>query len=72
MAKKQTFQEAMTELEEISSWFSQEETDLDEGIKKFARGLELAAMCRSKLSEVENTVTKLKEQFATESDESGE
>lgn len=69
MAKKQTFQEAMTELESIATWFSQEETDLDEGIKKFARGLELAALCRSKLSEVENTVTKLKEQFVADSED---
>ncbi len=69
MAKKQTFQEAMAELDEIATWFAQEETDLDEGIKKFARGLELAAACRTKLSEVENTVTKLKQQFANDTSE---
>lgn len=64
MAKKNTaFSEAFTELEQITEWFEVENVDLDEGLKKFERGLELAQICKQKLSEVENKVKTLKEKF---------
>ncbi len=64
MAKKEpTFAEAFTELEKLTEWFETEEVDLDEGLKKFERGLELASVCKKKLSEVENKVTILKKKF---------
>ena len=63
-AKKQpTFAKAFAELEELTQWFETQEVDLDEGLKKFERGLELAAICKKKLSEVENKVEKLKVTF---------
>lgn len=66
MAKKQTsFAEAFQELEDITAWFETAEVDLDEGLKKFERGLELAQVCKVKLSEVENKVIDLKKKFAT-------
>lgn len=65
MAKKSSFAEAFQELEEITSWFETAEVDLDEGLKKFERGLELAKICKSKLTEVENKVVDLKKKFAT-------
>lgn len=66
MSKKQsTFAEAFTELEEITAWFESAEVDLDEGLKKFERGLELASVCKKKLSEVENKVVELKEKFSS-------
>ncbi len=65
MAKKQpTFAEAFAELEELTQWFETQEVDLDEGLKKFERGLELAQVCKKKLAEVENKVTTLKKKFA--------
>jgi len=64
MTKKQpTFAEAFTELESLTEWFENEEVDLDEGLKKFERGLELAQVCKKKLTEVENKVKLLKDQF---------
>lgn len=70
MPKKQpTFAEAFEELETLTAWFEQEDVDLDEGIGKFERGLELAEVCKKKLSEVENKVTKLKAKFETLTEE---
>lgn len=69
-AKKQpSFAEAFAELEELTQWFETEEVDLDEGLKKFERGLELAQVCKKKLGEVENKVTTLKKKFNTVVDE---
>lgn len=66
MAKKtSSFADAFQELEEITAWFETAEVDLDEGLKKFERGLELAQVCKKKLAEVENRVVDLKKKFAT-------
>lgn len=65
MAKKQSsFAQAFEELEEITAWFESAEVDLDEGLKKFERGLELANVCKKKLAEVENKVVELKQKFS--------
>lgn len=65
MTKKQlvNFSKAFTELEQITEWFEKGEADLDEGLKKFERGLELAKICKGKLSEVENKIKELKKKF---------
>lgn len=63
-AKKANFAEAFKELEEIVQWFESTEVDLEEGLKKFERGLELAKKCRARLAEVENKVTRIKEKFS--------
>lgn len=60
---KHSFSEAFQELEELTEWFEREDVDLDEGIKKFERGLKLAQICKKKLAEVENKVTELKAEF---------
>lgn len=66
-AKKKTpspdFGKAYKELEDIIEWFEGEEIDLDEGIRKFERGLELAKACKERLTEVENRVREIKERF---------
>lgn len=63
--KQPSFAEAFNELEELTEWFETEEVDLDEGLKKFERGLELSQICKKKLQEVENKVTTLKKKFGT-------
>lgn len=63
--KELNFSEAFKELEEITSWFdSEEQLDLDSGLKKFERGLELAEDLKKKLAEVENKVEEIKEKFS--------
>ena len=37
--------------------------DLDEGLKKFEQGLELAGVLKKKLSEVENSIKEIKAKF---------
>ena len=59
MPKKEFhFAKAFEELESIMQWFEKEEVDLDEGLKKFERGLELAKVCKETLADVENRVEK--------------
>jgi len=60
---KPDFGKSFGELEQIIDWFEGEEIDLDEGLKKFERGLELAQACRTQLQKVENRVNELKVKF---------
>lgn len=64
--KKQSsfdFGKAYAELEGIITWFESDDVDLDAGLAKFERGLELAQACRARLKEVENKVTEIKKKF---------
>ncbi len=61
--KQAPFQELFTELEEITRWFERGDVDLDEGLKKYERGLALAALCKDRLQVIENTVISLKKQY---------
>lgn len=70
--KTYSFAEAFQELENITAWFETAEIDLDEGLKKFERGLELAQVCKHKLAEVENQVVDLKKKFANLEAEHGD
>jgi len=64
---KINFAEAFEELEQITAWFESEaHTDLDEGLKKFERGLVLASMLKSRLGEVEQKVQEIKKQYTAE------
>lgn len=57
------FADAFKELESITEWFEREDVDVDEGLKKFERGLELAKACKEKLAEVETRVKEIKIKF---------
>lgn len=61
--KQALFAEQFSELEEITRWFERGDADLDEGLKKYERGLALASQCRARLQEIENTVISLKKQY---------
>lgn len=63
-AKPKSFAKAFEELEEITHWFESGDADLDEGLKKFERGLELSKLCQEKLAEVENKVKEIKAKFS--------
>lgn len=59
------FSKGFQELEDITRWFDSQETlDLDAGLKKFERGLELASELKKKLTEVENKVEEIKQKFS--------
>lgn len=61
--KKQSFETAFGELEKIVDELEGGQIKLDDSLKKFERGLELAAFCRGRLKEVENKVKEIKERF---------
>ncbi len=62
--KKINFAKSFEELEKITEWFESEEAlDLEKGLKKFERGLELASELKTLLSEVENKVNEIKKKF---------
>jgi exodeoxyribonuclease VII small subunit len=63
------FGKAYKELEEIVEWFEREDVDLDEGLKKFERGLQLAKACKSRLKDVEIRVSEIKAKFGALEDD---
>lgn len=64
--KDQSFTKAFEELEKITQAFEKGSFDLDDGLKQFERGLELAATLKKKLSDIENKVEVIKKKFAKE------
>ncbi len=60
------FAKAIEELEEINRWFQNEEIDLDAGLSKFRRGLELIKKSRERLKQVENEFKEIKKEFGGE------
>jgi exodeoxyribonuclease VII small subunit len=65
MPKKtsQDFGKAFKALEQIAEWFEKEEPDLDKGLQKFERAMELAAECREQLSKAEQKINEMKKKF---------
>lgn len=64
MAKKSdNFSSSFKELEELAIWFEQEQPDLDKGLQKFERAMELAAQCREQLSKAEQKIQEIKGRF---------
>lgn len=61
MAKRKTFEEALTRLEEISEAMENGQTGLEESVKLYKEGVELAAYCAEKLNTAEQQVSLLKE-----------
>lgn len=70
--KSPDFGIAYKELEAIIEWFEQEDVDLEEGLRKFERGLQLAKGCKERLKEVENRVTAIKAKFGALEDDAAE
>lgn len=57
------FGAALKELEAITAWFEGENIDLDEGLVKFERGMELAGKLRAGLAATQNRVEQIKQKF---------
>lgn len=58
------FEKALKELESITAWFESSDVDLDAGLVKFERGMELAHQLKTHLASVENRVEKIKQRFS--------
>jgi len=57
--KKQTFEEAIAELEETVAKLELEDVSLDESLALFAKGVELSGACRNILDDIEGRIVKL-------------
>jgi len=58
------FTASIKQLEEINSWFQNEDFNLDEGLQKLKVGKDLIKKCRGRLRQVENEFVKIKQEFA--------
>lgn len=61
------FEDALKELEAITAWFERPDIDLDEGLVKFERGMELTSQLKAHLEAVENRVDKINQKFEAKS-----
>jgi exodeoxyribonuclease VII small subunit len=60
---QKSFSDVFKELEEITEWFENDKVDLETGLVKFERGLELAGECKKMLKNIENKVEEIKKKF---------
>ena len=63
MVKKFDFAKSYQKLEEITGQFESGKFSLEDGLKKFEEGLELAAECKEYLKQVENKIIEIKKKF---------
>lgn len=66
MSATKNLNQQLQELDELLAWFEQPNVDLEEALKKFDQGVELAEAIKKHLSKVENKITVLKERFDTQ------
>jgi exodeoxyribonuclease VII small subunit len=62
-AKDKTIEEKMNELRTLAAWFESDEFSLSKAAERFEEAAKLARDIERSLSEMENTVTVLKESF---------
>ena len=69
-SKSQKFDvnKSFTELEEITEWFEGGNMDLDEGLKKYERAMELSEKLRERLEQAENKITEIQKKHSHEQD----
>ena len=75
MAKKKTkntFEENLSRLEEISTLLESEELGLDESISLFEEGIKLSKNCMTALKKAELTITELKSELSEVTSEKDE
>lgn len=64
--KENTFEESLKRLQEISEILERGEVSLEESIKLYEEGINLAKFCYNTLRNAELKVTELKKQFESE------
>lgn len=65
--KEKTFEEALDRLQEIVSVLEDNEKPLDETVRLFEEGLQLAQLCDERLKKFETQIEELSEKHADES-----
>ncbi len=59
---EQTFESAMSRLEEISDVLSQNQVGLDESLKLYEEGVKLLKFCSDKLEKADITIKRIEEE----------
>lgn len=67
MAEEKSFEEKMSELEQIVSQLEQGNVPLEESLEKFKLGIELSNSLQSTLTNAENTMAKMIDEDGNES-----
>jgi len=62
-SKPLTLKEQLAQLDQIITWFEQDDFDLDEALVKFEAGMKLAETIRRRLADLENNIVILKKRF---------
>ncbi|TAH31762.1 exodeoxyribonuclease VII small subunit [Candidatus Saccharibacteria bacterium] len=65
--QKNNLKDKLAELEELLAWFEQDDMDIEEALKKYEKGSELAVSIREQLTNIENKITVLERRFDSES-----
>lgn len=63
MSNTSKISDKLSELEELLAWFEQDDLDIEEALKKYEKGQELAADIKKRLADVENKITVLEKKF---------
>lgn len=66
--KKPGLSELFAELEKITAEFERGEVDLEKGISKYRRGLQLAKYLKKRLVKIENEIEEVKAEFDEDKD----
>ncbi|MCX7797250.1 MAG: exodeoxyribonuclease VII small subunit [Melioribacter sp.] len=64
--KENSFEESLKRLQEISEILEKGEVSLEESLKLYEEGINLAKFCYNTLKEAELKITELKKQFESE------
>ena len=60
--KPPTFKDAFERLEQIVASLESDDIDVEDAVKKYAKGLALVKLCKGKLEEAENKVKEIQKQ----------
>ena len=63
MKTDKSFTELKAELDEVLESLQAEDADIDQALKSYERGMELAGLLEAQLKSAENKVIKLKKKF---------
>lgn len=58
-----SFAEAMEQLSELTTWFQQDDIDLEQGLTKLKHGKDLIQKCQTRLASIENEFVEIKAEF---------
>lgn len=64
MTKSKTFQQKMTELEELLAWFESDEVQLEGALEKYEAALKLSKELETELTTAKNKIETLNQKFS--------